>query len=1404
MPKKRGRPRKVLPTHPNKVISIAMRRGLSAALELQRDIKNRETVGLYQSSRELFSDAMDAYYLTVRAGKADHSKIVQVENNVRRNVLDMCWENAAAYGNTEVKRVKRADETIGPLNQRFNICGANLRNFGMTMFPFQEPEFFGYQTRKVDGQPTTFRLMGYGRDSYGPHTALVHPDLPSMDFVDTIRHHLDYLATFCYRYDVPPRETGRYWNLYQLRARPYLEHIYTECSSGKNRFREGTRRILQEIKEDIEKHYSVRSGDEPTVTGTLETFEPSFSTDFFSDIIVEARSRRIDDPALDELERLHTSYLPYEVDKEDDDSSKKTYLREKDVQDIHKRISKRSTKKGSQVHRTISSQLNSPWNLRNIIIDGESLGNDDKYLISFEVPVDTSLGKGQMDILLSERVSHNNETQVFQRPLMVLEIKTKLGHSMTLGRKDIQSESRAHYGLDQRVVPDFRFDDRTFDSVEWEKFISATPTPNSQTQLNAYSEAIWNEYQRLTGSEEPNALTTGVVLVEGTEDIRLVRDMMESLVTCIYEELTNHKDHGHRLVFEPKVKGKSLGVAVIINKRPETVAVEGTPIEPDWRPTYDPLQLISTHTFRFILYLSDGKSPVSSGESAGWIAKFYHGLHLIKEIRESTTPKDVVWLDLADQFVNPMLAEARLYLRPYSKSDNDIWRSQSKDIQQLFESIRVVGLLDEVDGVMFRNEPVTKLRAQLSKLSKKDCLIVVSGMDTIRDATPEFHRWRLELLLSEIVSGLPDNRSVSVIWFDSPFPGETFSTAYSRRTLLPFYESSILNGIVNEVVWNLPVVPGYEADPNNWPLPTIARTPYHDDIRIIIKQDCDGFSIESTLVPILTSWSKRFRAEGLGEVTSEIDVDQIVPDASIRARMEILALTLLPWIVKLWAEQKLDADHEFTTVRQRYDQETSKYLIEKEHTSLESRTLESEIGNEPTLLQRVRFRPEQTIGGRSFVPVTLNTINSQRLYRRPRRIRTKPIKLSGSQSLKEKASLTALSDIRFGLILSSSRIDYQWRVVVNPSVSSPLKIGLFKLEENKIGLEWSVSRLDIVSELGRQLRQFDGRVIEFLFRRNPEYNDDTQDESKWFAWKRTEGEANWVPAGLHNHVLRSSESKTSLRAFGLQPDCDISDISVPDVEFPVELREIVHQTIERISRQLSGVKHVALKLETIGKEFNLQFLDPQSGEKVESLKMRNTADLIGLLRWPMTEGRPLRLRRDLLVAWEPFHDFSRPSPDIDFGEDLKSLEGQLISLTESEGMVLSPSIVDTAHKHRKLQITIRHYPDQCPLVRDARLDHDSCWGFDPLSEDQFLDFVDTEHYLTDQEILECVKRLVQSIGNRRLVIVFDHGPDKDDRLVFNESEVMRELSREYRGIPLQTFAPGHTSRIKLRKKTASG
>ena len=173
-------------------------------------------------------------------------------------------------------------------------------------------------------------------------------------------------------------------------------------------------------------------------------------------------------------------------------------------------------------------------------------------------------------------------------------------------------------------------------------------------------------------------------------------------------------------------------------------------------------------------------------------------------------------------------------------------------------------------------------------------------MEDIRDATPESYRWRLELLCSGIVSRLPNHKTVTVLWFDSPVPDETYSTAYSSRTLLPFYESSILCGEVNEIVWNMPIVSGDDADPDNWPLPTLAKTPYHDDIRVIVTQNRKGFSIESTLVPTLTDWSKRFRAEGFGEVTPEVSVDQAVPDASVRARMEILSLSLIPWIVKLW------------------------------------------------------------------------------------------------------------------------------------------------------------------------------------------------------------------------------------------------------------------------------------------------------------------------------------------------------------------------------------------------------------------------------------------------------------------------------------------------------------------------
>ena len=99
-------------------------------------------------------------------------------------------------------------------------------------------------------------------------------------------------------------------------------------------------------------------------------------------------------------------------------------------------------------------------------------------------------------------------------------------------------------------------------------------------------------------------------------------------------------------------------------------------------------------------------------------------------------------------------------------------------------------------------------------------------------------------------------------------PGEGISPAYSSRILLPYFESSMLFGEVNEIVWNMPVVSESEAVPDKWSLPNIAKIPYHDDIRVIITQNKNGFSIKSTLIPPLTDWSKRFSANGIGNVRS--------------------------------------------------------------------------------------------------------------------------------------------------------------------------------------------------------------------------------------------------------------------------------------------------------------------------------------------------------------------------------------------------------------------------------------------------------------------------------------------------------------------------------------------------------
>ena len=194
----RGRPRKPVPTHPNRVLSQAIRKGLSAAVVIQGRIQSKITKHLYDSSLRIWREATEKYRKS-----SDFQHIQGAENNIRKNGLQMLFEKAAAYGNTEVHRVKSSYDSVGPLNQLFNIGGATLREFALAMYPFP------------DAQELLSGKSGYPQSSHGPEVVPTHA-IPELDFIDCVRQHVQVLCTHCYIFDVSNSDAARYVTLFSL------------------------------------------------------------------------------------------------------------------------------------------------------------------------------------------------------------------------------------------------------------------------------------------------------------------------------------------------------------------------------------------------------------------------------------------------------------------------------------------------------------------------------------------------------------------------------------------------------------------------------------------------------------------------------------------------------------------------------------------------------------------------------------------------------------------------------------------------------------------------------------------------------------------------------------------------------------------------------------------------------------------------------------------------------------------------------------------------------------------------------------------------------------------------------------------------------------------------------------
>ncbi len=1190
-------------------------------------------------------------------------------------MLKMLYEKAAEFGHTEVSRQKNPDGTVGPLNQRFNACGATLREFSQREFPFPDATQFGTRTVRAGSHRKEFRVAGYEGSSFGPRVMLTHPDLPSMDFGDAARSHGEYLATYCTICDVPVSETTKYCNLLLLLVRPYLEYIYSEHKCGRPEFRKGANAALRRVKELIsESGYHPTMQAAKSVMGDFEHGASNTSFDFFRSQLDEALTFYGNHPALQELERLTQRGFIRTPGLEE------PCLTKADVEYIRQQATSRAKLKGSIMHRRISDLFPSPWHLNDVIFNGHRYVGASEYAIVSELAIVTESGLGKVDILLLERIITADGKQILWRPAFVCEIKTRMGHQWHIDAEEKSSESRLHRGLPPRIVAELPVEDRTLEDKEWDAIVKSAPSASAQRQVEVYAQALAERYHEATGLE-PRYVPRGTIVIESITDINKARRTIEGLLVKAYESIKKMSGAVQRTAIRP-IGGSNSRVALIIHEQVVPEKQGGEAIDVPWKPLYNPFQQSLESRRRFILYLV-GRSPTSAGQSAAWNARNYHGLQMLYEMKESHLGARFVWFDLASQFTEPHLAEARLRLRPRGYSDDEVAKTQPDHIREFFQGIEVRGRLDEILSYLYEGGDIPSF--ELDKGINSHTIVIVTGADTLRDATPESHRDRLQVVMDQLLDSLPDNKKTTVLWFDAPTPSSEKSVPYATRALLPFYDNSSLAEVVTEIVWNLPVAPRNAVEPEKCGLPVIGDSPMHDDIRVVVRHSPEDMNTELVLVPPLRGWSRRFKNQGKGLVVQERGLDDIVPDKATRSRIRLLSMTLLPWLVCLWPDKMLSDDSK-ESIKERFDAVMHEFRGAPDDLTFEVRVLDGPPAKTPSVLDLVRYRHPETGAGKGYVATTLGRINSQRLYRSPNRLKTRPGTIVAfppktvelvTSSERTTAGLTF--GIRF-LPEDETALPW-WLVMQDPENEARMLIGCFMSKSpDKEGLLWSETKQEVLTQQTPDEILGSSQVL-MEFRPT---------EQGLETWSMETDDHERVYSGVLELVEQGHSSVRHLRAIRQSFTKPSVTEASQGTKLPESFYQRVAASLRRYIEAVTRPASVSVRLEMVNNVCQVRFVDGDD-EILQEVNVEYTAELISLLRWPMTNSGPMYTDSGTYVTWSVFDDIVYG--ELDFIGPYVTFKAARTEVEE-----LPARVSGFFEEAGTLKVSIEHDQSICPIA----------------------------------------------------------------------------------------------------------
>jgi hypothetical protein len=823
----------------------AMRQAKSTAIvALVRLIQRGEedTPHIYERTLELWSKAKDARKKKrIEKDPFYFIPICDVEKQLRKNHLSMIFNTTALFGNTEAKRVYSWRQgAIGPLNQLLNIAGARLRYLAMTRYPYPKPKLILIERTNKKGKQYSRSQFGYRGTGNRPIVLVVHPHLPSLDFVDLIRGHVFELCRQCFIYSVPHKAATRYIDLLIFRLRPFLDHIYTgACEKrksmvGTNEFIGKAEKELDTIIEMIKGKFGTRNGYPQRVTHKVRTEQPPVLT----------------------AAQIHASMSSSMAKRSFGRMLKFNQMDDTDAERFTEKVVESAAIEGTRSHKRMSWGTMRPSSAISVFLGGDYIAtNRSGYILSSEIP--THSGSGKLDYALFVRkIGSNNGTdrnniQGLWSLAIALDLKTKCAFDWGVRGKRRQKRGP--------ITIEFPLKKRRLTDHEWNESIRNTPSVYESRQVTTYASGLLQEYQKV-GREDPAPPTkalTGILLTDASEFPSRTRRLLSRFIIAVYEHVREEliqmqkmnpstKLQYPRTLFEPKLTWEvKIRIAAVIQpitiKPQESVQSLLPPPEPiDELHTHNPFENRMNDRRHFILYLT-ASIEGSPGDTAAVMARYWHGLEYALYLSILRNSEKIAWIDLTGEFGNPILRKVvfRYLLR-------------EQRVRKFMQTIQFIDLSKSIESALYKGKAIPSIRTVRKRI--KNCnLVIVSGLDSLRTITIHENEGLLDTLAVHVAEAANKSGS-TILWFSSPIPLASTSILYKQHQLRPLMFDSPLQPYVDDIVLNMPFPPKAGG----------GKVSSSDHFRGLVKVTPDmsrNLSISTMVVPPCYGWSKRFASK---------------------------------------------------------------------------------------------------------------------------------------------------------------------------------------------------------------------------------------------------------------------------------------------------------------------------------------------------------------------------------------------------------------------------------------------------------------------------------------------------------------------------------------------------------------